>query len=149
MIDFVLNDLCRPARVGFDVSMQFQGLILNLDRFIAFARTRATEKRQTSFFGVVRTVFFHNFRIEHHRVCRNSSTLIKKSDNALPLANHISRHTTQLCLCAINVSSKSCATCKSSFVATSDFPARNIGSCIRALTIYILRSNTISAYKKS
>ena len=40
---------------------------------------------------------------------------------------------TQLSLCAINVSSKSYATCKSSLVATSDFPARKIGSCMSSL----------------
>ena len=43
---------------------------------------------------------------------------------------------TQLSLCAISVSSKSCATCRSSFVATSDFPARKMGSCISSLIIF-------------
>jgi len=42
---------------------------------------------------------------------------------------------TQLSLCAISVSSKSCATCRSSVVASSDFPARKIGSCISSLII--------------
>ena len=42
---------------------------------------------------------------------------------------------TQLSLCAISVSSKSCATGKSSFVAASDLPARNIGSCISSFII--------------
>ena len=42
---------------------------------------------------------------------------------------------TQLSLCATSVSSKSCATCKSSFVAISDFPARKIGSWINSLTM--------------
>ena len=44
----------------------------------------------------------------------------------------------------INVSSKSCATCKSSFVATSDFPARNIGSCISSFIISVLQICIIS-----
>ena len=43
---------------------------------------------------------------------------------------------TQLSLCAISVSSKSWATCRSSFVATSYFPARNIGSYISSFIIF-------------
>ena len=42
---------------------------------------------------------------------------------------------TQVSLCAINVSSRSLATCKSSFAAFSDFPARKSGSCINSLII--------------
>ena len=45
MIDFVLNDLSRPACVGLDASLQLQVLILNLNGFIAFARAWAAEKR--------------------------------------------------------------------------------------------------------
>lgn len=44
----------------------------------------------------------------------------------------------QLSLLAINVSSKSCATCKSSFVATSDLTPRKIGSCVTYLIIMSL-----------
>ena len=53
---------------------------------------------------------------------------------------------TQLSLCAISVSSKSCATCKSSFVAISDFPARKIGSCISSLTILHLQIGICQYY---
>lgn len=45
---------------------------------------------------------------------------------------------TQVSLCTINVSSRSCAMGKSSFVAISDFPARKIGSCISSLIISFL-----------
>ena len=38
MIDFVLNNLCRPAGVGLNAGLQFQGLILDLDGFLALMR---------------------------------------------------------------------------------------------------------------
>ena len=92
MIYFMLNNLRRPAREVFRARLHFQGLILHLNGLIAFTFTGAAEKRQTAFLGVVRSVLFDNLRIEHHRVCRSSSTLIKKGDNALANAYHIRRH---------------------------------------------------------
>jgi hypothetical protein len=44
MIYFVLDDLSRPAGEGLDAGLQFRGLILDLGRFIAFARSRTSEK---------------------------------------------------------------------------------------------------------
>ena len=92
MIHFMLNDLRRPAGVGLYAGLQFRGLILDLDGFIAFARTRTAEKGQTAFLGVIHTIFFDDLGIEHHRVCWSSSTLIEKGNNALLNANHICRH---------------------------------------------------------
>ena len=66
---------------------------INLDRFIAFARTGPAEKRQAAFLGIVRTVLFYDFGVEHHGICRNSSALIKKCNDALLHADHIRRHT--------------------------------------------------------
>ena len=92
MIHLMLNDLRGPAGVGLDAGLKFQGLILDLDGFIAFTRTWAAEKRQAAFLGVVRAILLDNFGIEHHRVCRSSSALVKKGDDALTHANHIRCH---------------------------------------------------------
>ena len=117
MIYFVLNDLRRPAGEVFRARLHVQGLILHLDGLIALAFTGAAEKRQTAFLGVVRTVLLDDLGVEHHRVCRSSSALIKKGNDAL-------------------------ATCKSSFVAISDFPARKMGSCINSLIIVFTSYNS-------
>ena len=92
MINFMLNDLCRPAGEVFRARLHFQGLILHLDGFIALGLTGAAEKRQTAFLGIVCAVLLDDLGIEHHRVRRCSSTLIEKGDDALALSNHICRH---------------------------------------------------------
>ena len=56
MINFVLDDLCRVVGVGLNASLQFQGLVLNLDGFITFTRCRAAEKRQTALLGIIRII---------------------------------------------------------------------------------------------
>ena len=83
MIHLMLNDLRCPACEVFRARLQLQGLILHLDGLIALARAGAAEKLQTSFLGVVRAVLLTDFGIEHHRVCRSSSALIEKGDDAL------------------------------------------------------------------
>ena len=93
MIHFMLNDLSRPAGEIFRARLHFQGLILHLDGLIALALTGAAEKRQTAFLGVVRAVLLDDFGIEHYRVGRDSSALVKKGDDALLHADHIRRHT--------------------------------------------------------
>ena len=92
MIHLMLNDLSRPAGEVFRARLHVQGLILHLDGLIALALTGAAEKRQTAFLGVVRAVLLDDFGIKHHGVCRSSSALIEKSDNALKLSYHIRRH---------------------------------------------------------
>ena len=92
MIHLMLNDLCRPASKVFRACLHFQGLILHLDDFISLALTWAAEKRQAAFLGVVCAVFLDDLGIEHHGVCRSSSTLIKKCDDALAHTDHIRRH---------------------------------------------------------
>jgi len=138
MINLVLNDLRRPTGKVFRARLHFQGLILHLDGFISLALTGDTEQRYATFFGVICAVLLDNLGIEHYRICRSSSTLVEKSNNTFAYTDHIRRTPTHLSLCAINVSSKSCATCISSFVATSDFPARKMGSCMSSLTISLL-----------
>ena len=92
MIYLMLNDLSRPAGEVFRARFHIQGLILHLDSLIALALTWAAKKRQTAFLGVIRTVLLDDFGIEHHGVCRNSSALIQKSDDALTNTDHIRRH---------------------------------------------------------
>ena len=75
------------------MSLQFQGLILDLDGFIALTWTCPSEKRQAFFLCIVSTVFFNNIGIKHHRIYRNSFALIKKCDNAFFNTDHIRRHT--------------------------------------------------------
>ena len=92
MIHFMLNNLCRPAGEVFRTRLHLQGLILHLDGLISLALARAAEKRQTAFLGVVRAVLLDDFGIEHHGVCRSSSALIEKCNDAFAHANHICRH---------------------------------------------------------
>lgn len=126
----MLYNLHCPTCVSLDMSLQFQGLILDLDGFIALTWTCPSEKRQAFFLCIVSTVFFNNIGIKHHRIYRNSSALIKKCDDAFSTLIIFAAIPTQRSLCTTSVLSKSCAICKSSFVAISDFPARKIGSCI-------------------
>ena len=92
MIHLMLNDLRCPAGEVFRTRLHFQGLILYLDGFVAFTRARATEKRQTAFLGVVRAVLLDDFGVKHHRICRSSSALIEKGNDALAHTDHIRRH---------------------------------------------------------
>ena len=89
MVDLVLNDLRRPAGEVFCAHVHLQGLILHLDGLIARTLSGAAEERQTALLGVVRTVFLDDLGIEHHGVCRSSSTLIEKSYNTLTNTDHI------------------------------------------------------------
>ena len=149
MIHLMLNDLCRPASVCFNACLHFQGLILHLDGLISLTLTWAAEKRQATFLGVICAVFPDDLGIEHHRVCRSSSALIEKGDNALKLSYHIRRHSyTPLSMC-MSVSSKSCATGKSCAVAGSDFLANKIASCIISFTITytFLHHRIVVAYR--
>lgn len=52
----MLNDLHRPAGIGFDSRLLIGGLIFHLDCFIALALTGIAEKRQTALFGVIRSL---------------------------------------------------------------------------------------------
>lgn len=92
MINFMLNDLRRPADEVLRACLHIQGLILHLDSLISLTLTWPAEKRQAAFLGVVRTVLLDNLGIEHHRVGRSSSALIEKGDDALANTDHIRRH---------------------------------------------------------
>ena len=91
MIHLMLNDLSCPAGKVFSACLHLQGLILYLDGLISLTLTWATEKRQTTFLSIIGAVFLNDFGIEHHCVCRGSSDLLEKGDDALAHADHI-RH---------------------------------------------------------
>ena len=125
----MLNDLRGPAGEVFRARLHIQGLILHLDGLIALALTRAAEKRQSAFLGFVRAVLFDDFGIEHNGVYAGTRPLSsRKAMMRLRTPIIFAAMLTQLSLRAISVSSKSCATCKASFVATYDFPARKMGA---------------------
>ena len=82
MIHLMLNDLRRPAGVGFQPCLHCDSLILHFDGFIPLALAGTSEKRQTALFGVIRTILLNDFGIEHHGVYRSSSAFIEKRNNA-------------------------------------------------------------------
>ena len=92
MIHLMLNDLRRPAGEVFRACLHLQGLILHLDGLITLALTGAAEKLKTAFLSVVCAVLLDDLGIEHHCICRSSSALIEKRDDALANTNHIRRH---------------------------------------------------------
>ena len=92
MINFVLYDLRCPTREILGMRFHFKRLKLHLDSLIALTLTRAAEKRQAAFLGVIRAIFLDDFRIEHYRVDRSSPALIEESDDPLTSADHIRRH---------------------------------------------------------
>ena len=107
MINLMLHDLCRSVGEVFRACLYFQGLILHLDGLIALARAGVAEKLQTSFLGVVRAVLLTDFGIEHHCVCRSSSVLVEKCDNALT-PPHLPFSNTQLHFSREKASKKAC-----------------------------------------
>ena len=58
MIDLVLNDLRRPAGIGFDSCLHVDGLVLYLDGLIASALAGISEEGQTALLGIVCAVLF-------------------------------------------------------------------------------------------
>ena len=88
----MLNDLRRPAGEVFRACLHFGGLILHLDSLIALTGTWSAEKRQTAFLGVVCAILLDNFGIEHYGICRSSSALVEKGNDALANTNHIRCH---------------------------------------------------------
>ena len=92
MIHLMLNNLRRPAGEGFGARLHVQGLVLHLDCLIALTLTRAAEKRQAAFLGVISAVLLDDFGIEYHRVGRDSSTFVEKGNYTLAHTDHIRCH---------------------------------------------------------
>lgn len=53
MVNFMLNDLCRPASESSDSSLELGDLPLHFDGLIAFAFTGITEQRKATFFSII------------------------------------------------------------------------------------------------
>ena len=87
MVDFVLNDLRRPAGKCFDARLELLVLPLHLDGLVSLRFPRAGQ-RQAALLRVIRRGFFDDHRIEHDHVC----AVVVKRNNALVDANHIRRH---------------------------------------------------------
>lgn len=134
MIYFVLNDLRRPACKSFDSSLEFGGFSLHFNGLIAFAFSWGAQQRKTT----SSASYDHDFLIISGLNIVIYVPSLSNTITRLRTPTIFASIPTQLSLCAISVSNKSYATCKSSFVATSDFPARNIGLCINSLSLNIL-----------
>ena len=65
MVNFVLDDLGRPAGEGLDAGLELLILPLNLDRLIAFARPWAAQQGKTAFGSIVEGGCFDDLRVKH------------------------------------------------------------------------------------
>ena len=54
MVDFMLDDLSRPAGKGLDAGLEFFVLPLHLDGLKPLTGPWATQERKTTFFRIVR-----------------------------------------------------------------------------------------------
>ena len=137
MIYFVLNDLRRPAGKGFDACLDFGGLPLHFDGLIAFAFSWGAQQRKTT----SSASYDHDFLIISGLNIVIYVPSLSNTITRLRTPIIFATIPTQLSLLAINVSSKYCTTCDSSFVAFSDFTPRKIGSYITSLTIVNLKDS--------
>ena len=85
MVNFVLNDLSRPADKSLDTGLELLVLPLDFNALVAFARARAAEQGKAVFLGVVRSGHLDNFRVKHRHIC----ALVIKDDDPLMHPNHI------------------------------------------------------------
>ena len=82
--------ICAVQPVKFFVRVCISKVrIPRLDCLISLTLPLATKKRQTPFLGIISAVLFDDFGIEHHRVCRCSSALVEKCDDAFAHTYHI------------------------------------------------------------
>lgn len=88
MIYFMLNDLCRPAGVGFEPRFKSLVLILYLDRAVSFGFSCSSE-RQAAFLRLIRAGGFYYFRIKHDA----GSAVIIEDNDSLGYTDHVCRHT--------------------------------------------------------
>ena len=142
MIHLMLNNLCRPAGEVFRACLHLQSMLLHLDSLISLALTGASKKRQTIFLGVVRAVLLDDFGIEHHGICRSSSALIKKGNNAFTHTNHIGYHAdTTISMRHQRIKQILCGL-QIFFRCDFRLSARNIGSCISSFFMGLFHSRT-------
>ena len=137
MIYFALNDLRRPACKSFDSSLEFGGFSLHFNGLIAFAFSCGAQQRKTT----SSASYDHDFLIISGLNIVIYVPSLPNTITRLRTPIIFATIPTQLSLLAINVSSKYCTTCDSSFVAFSDFTPRKIGSCITSLTLVNLKDS--------
>ena len=87
MVNFMLNDLRRPAGERFNARLELLILPLHLDGLITLCFPRAGQG-QAALLRVIGRGFFDDHGIEHDHVCTN----VVERDDALVDANHIRRH---------------------------------------------------------
>ena len=87
MVDFMLDDLRRPAGERLDARLKLLALPLYLDGLVSLRFPRAGQG-QTALLRVIRRGFFDDHGIEHDHVCTN----VVERDDALVDADHIRRH---------------------------------------------------------
>ena len=88
MVNFVLDDLCRPAGEGFDAGLEIFVLPLDLDCLVTLTRTRTAQQGKTPLFCIVWTGKFDDLGVEHRHIC----TIIIKHNDPLVHTDHIRRH---------------------------------------------------------
>ena len=87
MVDFVLNDLRRPAGERLDARLELLILPLHLNGLVALRFPRAGQG-QAALLRVIGRGFFDDCGIEHDHVI----TIVVERNNALVDADHIRRH---------------------------------------------------------
>ena len=89
MVNFVLDDLGRPAGKGFDAGLELLVLPFDFNRLITLAGTRTAKKGQATLLGFVWPGHFDDFRIEHNHI----GSCVIKGDDPPEHPNHIGSHT--------------------------------------------------------
>ena len=87
MVNFMLNDLRRPAGECPDARLELLVLPLDFDGLITLRFPRAGQ-RQAALLRVIGRGFFDDHGIEHDHVLTN----VVESNNALVDTDHIRRH---------------------------------------------------------
>ena len=148
MIQFMLTDLCRPAAEFLSLFFPVHIIIFYFDIFISCCFPH-TGKRQTSFFCFIRSILAQQNRIKHHDIYEshiyNDYSLFHTDHFVLRTQSRARSHAympawriltlpsrifaampTHPARFACKVSCKSFPTCRSAFVAGSDFPDQKV-----------------------
>lgn len=124
MVNFVLNDLRRPAGECPDARLELLVLPLHLDGLVSLRFPRAGQ-RQAALLRVIRRGFLTITGLNMTMY----SPMLSKAIMRLLTPIIFAAMPTQPSLCAVSVSSRSCATPRSAAVAGSAFWDRKIHLC--------------------
>ena len=135
MIHFMLNNLRRPAGKVFRMRLHFKCLELHFNFLyrLHFRGPPRRDRHPSSVSYAPSFLMISGLSITVYVGARPLSS--RKAIIRLNCPIILAAIPTHPSLCAISVSSKSCAIYKSSAVAASDFLANKIVSCIISLTI--------------